>query len=308
MKKILLAVLLAVAFTGYAQTPTEISNILAGQSITATGTITTQNLVPAGVATAGSAVELELGNQSALSIQITGTYTGVLSVQTTVNGTTWITISDATSLTNYATGVQSATIASATQATFTLGVEGIAKVRVTGLAAVTGTATVFLKAVTGSPLITLTNPLPTGANVIGAVTQSGTFTVMPGNTVNTSAWLIEQRTGTTNGSTTSTVNSAATTNATNLKATAGMVYVISAMNTSAATKYIRIYNKASAPTVGTDIPIMVLAVPATSSKEFGFPMGLKMATGIGYAITNAAGATDATAVAAGDVQLLINWQ
>jgi hypothetical protein len=33
--------------------------------------------------------------------------------------------------------------------------------------------------------------LPTGANVIGAVTQSGTWTVQPGNTANTTAWLVK---------------------------------------------------------------------------------------------------------------------
>lgn len=309
MKKILF--LSAIFFTTLfcsAQTATEISNILAGQTVTASGTITTQNLVPAGTATAGSAVELVLVNQSTLSIQVTGTYTGALSIQTTVDGTNWATISDATAITNISTGAQAATIASATQAQFSCAVEGLAKVRVTGLAAMTGTATVTMKAVTAAPLVTLGNPLPTGANVIGAVTASGTWTVQPGNTANTTAWLIEQRTGTTNGSTTSTVNAAATTNATNLKATAGMIYGISAMNASAAIKYVRIYNKATAPTVGTDIPILVVAIPATSSKEIVFPMGLKLATGIGYAITGAAAATDATAVAAGDVQLLINWQ
>lgn len=34
--------------------------------------------------------------------------------------------------------------------------------------------------------------LPAGANVIGAVTQSGTWTVQPGNTANTTAWLVTQ--------------------------------------------------------------------------------------------------------------------
>lgn len=35
-----------------------------------------------------------------------------------------------------------------------------------------------------------TNAIPTGANVIGAVTQSGTWTVQPGNTPNTVGWLV----------------------------------------------------------------------------------------------------------------------
>lgn len=148
----------------------------------------------------------------------------------------------------------------------------------------------------------------TTANLQTTSTQTGTWTVQPGNTANTTAWLVEQRTGTTNGSTTSTLNAAGTTNATNLKASAGMIYGITVMNASAAVRYLRIYNKASSPTVGTDVPIMVIAVPATSSKEINFSQGIKFSTGIGYATTTGAGATDNTAVTAGDMQILINWQ
>lgn len=268
--------------------------------VKASGNITTQNLVPAGTATAGSAVEITLANQSTLGIQVTGTYTGVLSVQTTIDGLNWLTVSDATALTNVPAGTQSATIASATVSQFTFPCEALGKVRVTGLAAMTGTATVTLKAVTAASMVTMANALPAGAATIGVVN--------PGNTANTTAWLVETRTGTTNGSTTSTLNSAATTNATSLKATAGMVFSISVFNASAATKYFRLYNKASAPTVGTDVPILIVAVPATSSKEIVFPgTGLKMATGIAYAVTGGATVADATAVAAADVLLMVNW-
>ena len=139
------------------------------------------------------------------------------------------------------------------------------------------------------------------------VVQSGTWTVQPGNTANTTAWYVALGARTTNGTTTSTLNSAATTNATNLKASAGAVYGLYIMNTSAATKYVRLFNKASAPTPGTDTPIMVIAVPATSSKEVDIPLGIVFSTGIGYTITNAAAVLDATAVAAGDVQLVVTW-
>lgn len=104
-----------------------------------------------------------------------------------------------------------------------------------------------------------------------------------------------------------TVNSAATTNAANIKSTAANLYGISAMNTSATTKYVRFYSKATTPTVGTDVPIMVVAVPATSSKEIEYVPGLRVATGLGVSITGGAAATDATAVAAGDVQLLVSY-
>lgn len=40
--------------------------------------------------------------------------------------------------------------------------------------------------------VVVSGALPAGANTIGAVTQSGTWTVQPGNTANTTAWLVRQ--------------------------------------------------------------------------------------------------------------------
>lgn len=40
-------------------------------------------------------------------------------------------------------------------------------------------------------LVNLKTAIPTGGNVIGAVTQSGTWTVQPGNTANTTPWLVQ---------------------------------------------------------------------------------------------------------------------
>lgn len=45
--------------------------------------------------------------------------------------------------------------------------------------------------------VTISAALPAGANTIGAVTQSGTWTVQPGNTANTTAWLVQEEKSTT---------------------------------------------------------------------------------------------------------------
>lgn len=103
------------------------------------------------------------------------------------------------------------------------------------------------------------------------------------------------------------VDSLATTNAAAIAAGARRVYSASIMNTSGATKYVRLYDKLAAPTVGTDIPLRVIAVPATSSKEVAWPAGDNYALGLGIAITGAAAYNDATAVAAHDVQLTLNY-
>lgn len=97
-----------------------------------------------------------------------------------------------------------------------------------------------------------------------------------------------------------TLTSAASTNATSVKASAGNVTELSLFNVTAATVYLKLYNKASAPTVGTDVPIMTIPVAAGAlyAAEFG-RVGKRFATGIALAITGAAAATDTTAVAAG---------
>lgn len=62
--------------------------------------------------------------------------------------------------------------------------------------------------------------------------------------------------------TVATLNSAATTNATSVKATAGNIYTITLSNNGAAAAYFKLYNKATAPTVGTDTPLDVITIPA----------------------------------------------
>lgn len=114
------------------------------------GNITTQNLVPAGVATANSAVELDLGGGfNYTGIQVTGTYTGALSVQYTIDGTTWVTVGGTVvgnSIEDITVGTALATIVSAAQGIRRIRSAGMGKIRVTALAAVTGTAVVSLVA------------------------------------------------------------------------------------------------------------------------------------------------------------------
>ena len=146
--------------------------------VTASGTITTQNLVPAGTATAGSAVEISVNSVATLTFQVVGTYTGALSLQGTVDGTNWITFGG-TPILNINTGSLLASVTSALQSTFQADVAGFNKVRITALAAVTGTATLTLRATTAPSLISIDSALPTGANTIGAVTiASGTVTTV----------------------------------------------------------------------------------------------------------------------------------
>jgi len=157
---------------------------------TAATNITTQNLVPAGVATANSAVEITLRGAASIGVQVTGVYTGALSLQVTIDGTNWITVGG-TPLLNVNTGGLLASITSALQSVFQADVGGFQKARITALAAVTGTATVTLRAIQGAAtVVSVDSPLPTGTNSLGnlgtvttvttVTTLSGTTTLTPG--------------------------------------------------------------------------------------------------------------------------------
>lgn len=149
-----------------------------------TGSITTQNLVPAGVATAGSVVEIPTYGAASLVIQITGTYTGALSLQFTTDGTNWITCATGQCLTNLNSGAMTSTIASAAVGIFQAGIAGVTRVRVSGLATITGTVVVTLRTAMAASAAVVTAALPTGTNSIGnlgtvtTVTTTGTVTTL----------------------------------------------------------------------------------------------------------------------------------
>lgn len=105
-------------------------------------------------------------------------------------------------------------------------------------------------------------------------------------------------------STSSFINSVATTNGTVIKASAGTLYSLVMTNNNAAARFVRIYNSASV-TVGTTTVAQCFALPATSgvvTVDFG-ALGLRCSTGICLSITGAAGDADTTAVTAGDTKV-----
>lgn len=108
----------------------------------------------------------------------------------------------------------------------------------------------------------------------------------------------------TGGATIQKVLSAASTNATSVKASAGNILGIALMNTNAAVRYLHLYNKASAPTVGTDVPVATFAIPGNAAGAgFTLPcdIGAAFATGIAYALTTGAADTDTGAVALNEI-------
>lgn len=98
--------------------------------------------------------------------------------------------------------------------------------------------------------------------------------------------------------------SAASTNATSVKASAGTLYSLLVVNLNAAVRYLKLYNKASAPTVGTDTPVATIPIPASTTGAgvaINFGPGFDFSTGIAYATTTGAADSDTGAVAANEI-------
>lgn len=96
------------------------------------------------------------------------------------------------------------------------------------------------------------------------------------------------------------VITAASTNAAVIKAGTGTLCEITIANVTASTIYVKLYNKTSAPTVGTDVPFLTIPVAASTTADMQFGVvGKRLSTGIAIAVTGAIAATDTTAIAAG---------
>lgn len=94
-------------------------------------------------------------------------------------------------------------------------------------------------------------------------------------------------------------SAAASTNADFIKAAPGNLHVISCFNAAASVRYIKVHNKTSAPTVGTDTPAMVIAVPPGAfNQNFN---GHFFATGLAFALTTGAALLDTGSLTAADI-------
>lgn len=106
-------------------------------------------------------------------------------------------------------------------------------------------------------------------------------------------------------------SSTASTNATLIKGSAGSVFNMVIHNThgGGANNSIsfRLYNKSTAPVVGTDVPMIVIHVPPNQSKEINFTSGITFTNGIAYSLTDGDALLDATAVSADGVQVYIGY-
>jgi len=184
----------------------------------------------------------------------------------------------------------------------------------------------------------ISNPLPAGTNVIGhVIADSGSTTAVTGNVTvvqptgtnlhvvldTTSTTAVTQATAanlnatvvgtgtfavqntpvvpTSGGASIYHAVSAGSTNAVNLKASAGQVYGWSIFNNAGYPVYIKLFNNTNTPPVpGTDTVVKTIGCQAGVSVEGSIEAGLPFSVGIGIAIVKGIADANSTAVLASD--------
>jgi len=145
-----------------------------------------------------------------------------------------------------------------------------------------GNAAPLPVAITGTAVVSFTQPaLVAGTAAIGDVGQ-------------------QYRANATGAASGAHIVSAASTNATVVKAGAGRVLGWCLANTNAAYRYVKLHNQTTTPTAGTGV-VRTIALPPNDTVTFSLEGGIAFTTGIGLTIVTGSADADATAVAAGDV-------
>lgn len=145
-------------------------------------------------------------------------------------------------------------------------------------------------------------------NLVGSITQtvSGTVTANIGTgslAAGTNAIGdvgIQYRANATGAATRTHLVSAANTNPTVVKASAGRLLGVCLSNTNAAFRYVKFHNQTTSPTAGTGV-VQTIAIPPNNNVTFSFTGGIAFTTGIALTCVTGAADTDATAVGANDI-------
>ena len=93
----------------------------------------------------------------------------------------------------------------------------------------------------------------------------------------------------------------------NIKGSAGQLYAYTFSNANAAARYIKLYDKATAPS-SADTPFMTVLVPAGGSTSWSCESGVVFANGLGVRACTGMTPSDNTAVAANEIAVNIAYK
>ena len=132
--------------------------------------------------------------------------------------------------------------------------------------------------------------LPTdGTGVVNAA-ESGTWTVQPGNTANTTAWLVKHQAGT------PVLENALSTTVQTVTGSAGILDAYFCWNPNASVEYVQIFDISGTVTLGTSTPKWSIGIPPTSGGNLS-QMAINFANAIKVAATTTATGSSAPGTA-----------
>ena len=146
------------------------------------------------------------------------------------------------------------------------------------------------------------HPMPVQVmNPVTTVTANqGTMVALPAGANAVGDFGVQYRANATGGASGAHIVSAATVNATIVKASAGRVVGWNLSNTTASWVYVKLHNLATLPTAGAAVARSI-GIPPNGSREFSMGGGIAFTTGIGLTTVTGSADADATAVAAGAI-------
>ena len=155
------------------------------------------------------------------------------------------------------------------------------------------TATIGMSVMATEPTVSITGSLPTGSNTIGnVVLGSGA------NPIGTVALVPGQASGFVNKSLTVL---GASTNPVSIKTTNATLGQVIVSNGTAALFWLKLYNKTSAPTVGTDVPVVTVLIPVGQTICLDYAQGSRYNAGLATSVSLNAASTDTTPLATAGV-------
>jgi hypothetical protein len=90
----------------------------------------------------------------------------------------------------------------------------------------------------------------------------------------------------------------------NVKNGAGRIYQICGRNNRASSVFLKLYNKATAPSVGSDTPVATIECVASQPFVYDYPIGLAFSIGIGFGLVTAGADASSASVTAADITAL----
>lgn len=251
----------------------------------------------------GDAYPIKIEDATGIRLFIGGTFTGLnCTFEGSLNSTdgtdgAWQTVQGVRSSDEKTTESVTGVVASALTYNYRFDVAGYTYFRTRVTAIASGNAVIAVERCNTAPSLVTISPRSSQTFPVSLGTNTPTLAA---GTALAGDFGVQYRANATGAASIKHIISAATTNLTSVKASAGRLLGWKIGNTNAAWRYIKLHNIASAPTAGSGV-VMTIGIPPGGSVQQTIEGGLAFSTGIGVSMVTGSADSDTVAVGAGDL-------